>query len=356
MLSDLKKIIYLIEQNLSKIEKPNIMEVCGTHTMALSKTGIRDLFKNKINFISGPGCPVCVTHEKYIDYIYELSLYKDVIIATYGDMIRVPGTHPDKSLEKSRALGGNIKIVYSSMDALKLALENKNKCIVFLAIGFETTAPSSAVVIREACKRKIENFKILSMHRRIKPIMTQLLSEKDINIHSFLCPGHVAAVIGERGFKFLEYYDKPGVIAGFEREELLYSIFKITEKLKNKDYSLENCYKSIVRPEGNTEAVKAINETFTAATDCWRGIGEVRDGALKLKEEFREFDIEHYYPMKSFEDKSNENLCACGEILKGKLSPLQCPLFRKKCNPLNPIGPCMVSQEGSCAAYYRYCY
>lgn len=353
-----REIICMIENNLRCIDKPNIMEVCGTHTMALAKSGLRDLFKNKINFLSGPGCPVCVTHESYLDYVYELSFEKDIIIATYGDMIRVPGSNANISLEKAKAMGGNVKIVYSSMDALDLAKVNPKNNIVFLGIGFETTAPSTGVVINEAYENNISNFKVLSLHRRIKPIMTSLLKEEDLKIDAFLCPGHVAAVIGENGFKFLEDYEKVGVVAGFETEELLLALLRITTKLKNQESSLENCYKSIVKPEGNKVALEVIEKTFTPDTDCWRGIGEVQQGALKLKSNFKELNIETYYPIENFVKNYSKQPkgCSCGEVLKGKITPKECALFKKLCTPENPVGPCMVSQEGSCAAYYRYSY
>lgn len=352
-----REIISMIDKNLMCIDKPNIMEVCGTHTMALAKSGIRDLFKNKINFLSGPGCPVCVTHESYLDYIYELSFEKDIIITTYGDMIRVPGSNSNISLEKSKAMGGNIKMVYSAMDALNLARLKPKNTIVFLGIGFETTAPSTGIIIKEAYENNINNFKVLSLHRRIEPIMSSLLKEKDLKIDAFLCPGHVAAVVGEKGFQFLENYAKVGVIAGFETEELLLALLRITTKLKNNDNYLENCYKSIVKPEGNKVALEVINKTFTPDTDCWRGIGEVKQGALKIKNKFKEFDIETYFPINDLmNDSKQPKGCSCGDVLKGKITPKECPMFKKICTPENPVGPCMVSQEGSCAAYYRYSY
>lgn len=353
-MEDMIKIKRVIDYINNFKENINIMEVCGTHTMAISKFGIRSILNENINLISGPGCPVCVTPDTYIDYIYDLALNKDIIVATYGDMIRVPGSEPGKSLENAKSKGAAVKMVYSSMDALTLAEENPNKRVVFLGIGFETTAPAAAVAVREAQGRGLKNFYVLSMHKLVEPVMRELLKDKSLKIHGFLCPGHVAVVVGEKGFKFLEGYGCASAVAGFEMDEVLYGIYDIIRSIKNKDYSIKNPYSKLVRKEGNLISQAIIKDTFVVVDDTWRGMGVIKSSGLKLRKEFRQYDIENLYPIdeKYYDNKNNG--CSCGDILKGKMKPNQCKLFGKLCSPENPIGPCMVSGEGSCAAYYKY--
>lgn len=349
-----------IKECMKKIEKinefkgnVNIMEVCGTHTMAISKFGIRNILSNNINLISGPGCPVCVTPDMYIDYVYELSLNTDFIIATYGDMIRVPGSKPIYNLENAKAKGANVKMVYSSMDALNLCSENPDKKIVFLGIGFETTAPATAIVLKEARKRKLTNFYVLSLHKKVEPVMRALLEDKSLKLDGFLCPGHVAVIIGEQGFKFLEEYNCAASIAGFEMNEVIDGIYDIIKSIENRDYTIKNAYSRLVRKNGNITAAQIISETFDVKDDYWRGIGLIPNSGFKLKKEYEEYDIENLFPIKiPYEIKKNG--CMCGEVLKGKIKPTECGLFGKVCSPDNPVGPCMVSGEGSCSAYYKY--
>lgn len=331
----------------------NIMEVCGTHTMAISRFGLRNVFNANINLISGPGCPVCVTPDIYLDYIYELALKEDIIIATYGDMIRVPGSAPYITLENAKAKGANIKMVYSSMDALNIAVDNKDKKVVFLGIGFETTAPATAIAVKEAKSKKINNFYVLSMHKLVEPVMRVLLGDETLKIDGFLCPGHVAVVVGETGFKFLEEYKCPGTVAGFELDEVVDGVYDLIQSIKNNDYMIKNSYKKLVKKDGNVAAIKIIEEMFEVKDDYWRGMGLIKNSGLRLKEEFRMHDIEELYKVEIKENIKN-NGCQCGEVLKGKIRPDECALFHKVCTPENPIGPCMVSGEGSCAAYYKY--
>lgn len=334
----------------------NIMEVCGTHTVAIGKSGLRGLLNPNINLLSGPGCPVCVTTDAYIDYIYDLALKEEIIIATYGDMIRVPGSSPSISLEKSRAKGAKIKMVYSSMDAVKIAQENRDKKVVFLGIGFETTTPATAVAVLEAEALGLSNFFILSMHKRVEPVMKALIEDKELLIDGFLCPGHVAAVIGEIGFKFLEEYNCLGVIAGFEGEEVIDGIHAIIESKKMQDTKLKNVYSRLVEPKGNEIAVRLIGKVFQEADDSWRGLGIITNSGLKLNSKYEAYDIEKIIPVKGLYEDKKTNGCQCGEVLRGKIKPTECALFGSVCNPENPVGPCMVSGEGGCAAYYRYTY
>jgi len=334
-------------------ENINIMEVCGTHTNAIGKFGIRNLLNKNINLISGPGCPVCVTPDIYIDYIYDLALKEDIIIATYGDMLRVPGSNPKRTLENAKALGAKVKLIYSSMDAVELAKLNPDKKVIFLGIGFETTTPATAIAVMDAKEKNISNFYVLSVHKIVEPVMRVLLEDKDLKINGFIIPGHVAVIIGENGFKFLEEYNCSGVITGFSLEEIVDGIFMLINCVKNNKGIVLNAYKKLVRKEGNEAATALINKVFDKRDDAWRGIGIIPGSGYKLKEEYSDFDIEKIYNLDIVESKSS-SLCKCGEVLKGKIKPNQCELYKKACTPENPIGPCMVSEEGSCAAYFRY--
>lgn len=349
----------VLNEVLKKIEEINkfqdnisIMEICGTHTMAISKYGIRDLLNKNINLVSGPGCPVCVTPSNYLDYVYDLSLEKDVIIATYGDMIRVPGSSPARTLEKARALGAAVKMVYSSIDAVELAAENRNKKVVFLGIGFETTTPATVVAIKEAERQKLDNFYVLSLHKLVEPVMKVLLEDKELNIQGFLLPGHVSVILGEEGFKFLNNYECSGIIAGFEMKEIVDALYEIVKSIESNEYTVKNCYKSVVRKQGNAVAKDMFKEVFEVRDDYWRGLGLIKESSLKLNETYKKYDIEKIYPLKYKEEKSSG--CRCGDVLKGLIKPCECGNFGKVCVPENPLGPCMVSSEGSCSAYYKY--
>ncbi len=347
------EVIKKIEEINQYKDKINIMEVCGTHTNAIGKFGIRNLLNSNINLISGPGCPVCVTPDIYIDYVYNLSLKPEIIIATYGDMLRVPGSNPKYTLEKAKALGANVKIIYSSVDAVELAKATPYKKVVFLGIGFETTTPATAIAVLEAQKKGIDNFYVLSVHKIVEPVMRALLSDEELKIDGFIIPGHVAVIIGEEGFKFLDEYNCPGVIAGFALEEVVDGIYDLIKVVNNKGELVSNSYKKLVKKEGNKTAMALIDMFFDKRDDAWRGLGIIPQSGYKLKKQYEAYDIEKLYPLNVSESKSN-SLCKCGEVLKGKIKPNQCGLFGKACLPENPIGPCMVSQEGSCAAYYRY--
>lgn len=338
-------------KNIDK--KINIMEVCGTHTMAISKYGIRNLLSSNINLISGPGCPVCVTPDISLDYIYYLSLKKDIIIATYGDMIRVPGSSPYLTLEKAKSLGANVQIVYSSMDAIKIAENNKEKKVVFLGIGFETTMPATAVALKEAKEKGVNNFYVLSLHKGVEPVVKALLEDKGVKIDGFILPGHVACIIGEEGFNYIKEYNINGVITGFSFEEVIKGIFKLAQNIESGNCKIENCYKSIVSKKENQEAKELFDDVFQIKDDYWRGIGLIKNSGYKLNHKYSDFDIEKIYPNEEKEKIKKYN-CRCGDVIKGIIKPNKCSLFGGICNLDNPIGPCMVSSEGSCAAYYKY--
>ncbi|MCM8803861.1 MAG: hydrogenase formation protein HypD [Candidatus Omnitrophica bacterium] len=352
--TDLQKNLVKKIHKISKKLKKNIilMEVCGTHTVSIGRFGIRSLMPENIKLISGPGCPVCVTPTSYIDKAILLSKMKDVILATFGDMLRVPGSF--SSLEKEKANGSKIFVFYSPYDALKLAEENLDKIVVFLSIGFETTTPLIAETIKIAKEKNIKNFFILCGSKLIPPIMEFLSQDKEIEIDGFICPGHVSVIIGANSYKFIpDKYKIPCVISGFEPVDILFSIYLILKSLINDRPKVINEYKRVVRDNGNIIAQQVLYSVFEPSDSEWRGIGNVKNSGLRLREEYKEFDIEEKIKINIGEVKEKKS-CFCGEILKGKKIPFDCPLFEKICNPSNPVGPCMVSFEGTCSTYYKY--
>jgi len=333
-------------------EKMNIMEVCGTHTMSIFRYGIRGVLPHNINLISGPGCPVCVTPQSYIDTALELSKREEVIITTFGDMMRVPGKK--SSLLKSKAEGKDIRIVYSPMDAMKISKENPAKKVVFLSVGFETTTPMTAVTAIEAKKEEIHNLFFLTAHKLVTPVMEALVKDKKLNLNGFLLPGNVSAIIGSKPYDFLaSKYNIPGVIAGFEAIDILQGLVTLVKMIAKKDFKIVNEYKRIVREYGNTNAQNYIEKAFKKADSRWRGIGIIPNSGYEFNEEYESFDAIKHFKIEC-KDYDGSPGCRCGEILKGKITPVQCNLFRKSCTPDNPIGSCMVSSEGTCAAYFRY--
>ncbi|MHC4618022.1 MAG: hydrogenase formation protein HypD [Planctomycetota bacterium] len=329
----------------------NIMEVCGTHTVAIFRNGIRSTLPGGLKLLSGPGCPVCVTDQSYIDIVLQLAERDDVLIATYGDMIRVPGKAG--SLETKQA-GANVKVVLSSDDALQLARDNPAKKVVFVAVGFETTAPATAVVVRQAVQEGVENFFVLSGHKLVVPAMRALLSEKNHNIHAFLCPGHVSAIIGYGAFaEIVEQFGRPCVVAGFEPMQIIEGLGEICRQLAAGKAELKSIYAAVVTERGNTTAQNVIAECFEAADGYWRGLGKIEKSTLKLKDKYSRFDALRRFEIAEVpaEDTSG---CRCGEVLCGLIEPWECSLFEKSCTPEGPVGPCMVSSEGACAAWYKY--
>lgn len=335
-------------------KKISIMEICGTHTMEIAKSGIKSILPENIRLISGPGCPVCVTSVERIDNIIELSHNKDVIITTYGDMLKVTGSINGLSLEKRKAEGADIRIVYSPMEALEIAKKSLNKEVVFLGIGFETTTPNSAIAVEMAIKEGIKNFSLFSLHKRMEPVLRYLLSLKDFKVDGFICPGNVAVIIGEEGFEFLEKeYKIPSVICGFETGDILYSIYKLSEMIENNTPYLLNEYIRVVKKKGNEKAKYVIDKYFELYDDIWRGIGTIKNSGYKLKKEYSDFDAVKKFSIDLKKYNMIEN-CRCGDVIKGRIEPYECEFFSKVCTPENPIGPCMVSSEGACAYYYKY--
>ena len=331
-----------------------IMEVCGTHTMAIAEAGIRSLLPKNVRLISGPGCPVCVTPPEDIDTVLELSQEKDVILTSYGDMLRVPGSRRGDSLLRRRAQGADVRIVYSPMDALEIAAKESGKQVVFLGIGFETTAPGTAAAVLTAKARGLKNFSLLSMLKSVEPALRTLMAMDAFAVDGFLCPGHVATIIGEAGFRFLpEEYRMPGVIAGFEAEEILLAVWLLLKQISDGDAIIQNAYSRAVRPDGNPQAKKTLDDCFSLTAARWRGLGEIPDSGFILREELAEFDAARRFTLRTG-TPTLPNGCRCGDVITGKLRPRQCPLFGKACTPEDPVGPCMVSSEGACAAAYKY--
>jgi len=323
------------------------MEVCGTHTMAIARAGIRRMMPANLKLLSGPGCPVCVTPQETIDYAIELAKRKDVIITTFGDMVRVPGTKGNLEIYHPR-------VVYSAMDSLKIAQENPDKDVVFIGVGFETTSPTIAATVLEAGQRKIKNFYIIPAFKLIPPALEFIAKSPEIGVNGFILPGHVSTIIGSKPYEFIaQKYHIPGCITGFEPIDILMGIKNLVEQIARNEARIDIEYKRVVRPQGNKTALKMLEKVFEPVNSNWRGIGNIPDSGLTLKKEFESFDATKRYEIKISESKEPKG-CICGKILLGVRIPPECPLFGKRCTPSNPVGACMVSSEGSCAAYYRY--
>lgn len=330
-----------------------LMEVCGTHTMAIAKAGIKSLLPEGVRLVSGPGCPVCVTPAEVIDAALALSMDKKILIATYGDMIRVPGSAPGDSLQRRRGLGAEIKIVYSPVDAVELARERPDREVVFLGVGFETTAPGTAAAVLMAKEAGVNNFSLWSMLKTVEPALRALIGTEGFHVQGFLCPGHVASIIGERGFAFLPRdFGIPAVISGFEGEDILLAVYLLLRQMTQARPRLENEYRRAVSKEGNTLAMNMLARCFRPRADIWRGLGKIEESGLALREEFSDFDAERKFAVKI--PLPTKTACRCGEVICGRLRPGDCPLFGGRCTPEEPVGPCMVSSEGACAAAYQY--
>ncbi|MFH0855629.1 MAG: hydrogenase formation protein HypD [Candidatus Omnitrophota bacterium] len=334
--------------------KINIMEVCGTHTQNFYRFGLPGLLPGNIRLISGPGCPVCVSPQGYIDSAIALAKNKDLIIATFGDMLRIPGT--SSSLEREKARLGNVRVAYSPLDALAIAENNPDKQIVFLAVGFETTAPAIALTVLEAKRKKLKNLSFFSSLKLIPPAMRHLLSDKRLKIDGFLCPGHVSAVIGTRGYEFIpKQYKIPCCVAGFEPVDILEAILIIIGQIILHKACVANQYARVVTESGNILAQGVINRVFEPGDSNWRGFGVIPDSGLELRKEFSAFDAKRIFSISGKTARTRiAGKCRCADVLKGIISPDACVLFAKACNPDNPIGPCMVSSEGACNAYYKF--
>jgi hydrogenase expression/formation protein HypD len=335
------------------IEKPlRLMEFCGGHTHAILRFGIRKLLPPEIEMLSGPGCPVCVTSSTDLDRAIAFSRIPGVILATFGDMVRVPGTK--ESLQGERARGADVRIVYSALDALKLAGKHPDRPVIFLGVGFETTAPGVAASILEAEKNRIKNYFVFSIHKLTPPATRAILDAGEVRLSGILGPGHVTTVIGAEAWKFLsDLYRVPMAVAGFEPLDILRGISMLVDQARTGQARIDNAYSRSVLPQGNPTALTVMNRVFETCDAEWRGIGILPQSGLRVREEYGRFDAARTFPI-PIEPCEEPPGCRCGEVLRGLLNPLQCPLFRRVCNPQHPVGPCMVSVEGACSAYLQY--
>jgi len=343
----------LIEQIRQRSRKSiRLMEVCGTHTVSIFRSGIRDVLPDTIALLSGPGCPVCVTAQGEIDAFIALSRLDDVIITTFGDLIRVPGTR--SSLQQERAAGRDIRMVYSAMDALDVAAANPERQVIFLGVGFETTAPTIAGTLTMAETRGLDNFSVISAHKLAPPALDALMQTEGVDVDGFIMPGHVSVIIGLKAYAGLfETYRIPCVVAGFEPTDVLKAIAMLVDQIESGTAAVENAYPRAVSHAGNTRAQKIMQMVFQVEDANWRGLGVIPQSGLGFSKAFQRFDA-----MRRFRPEVPDALepkgCGCGDILTGRKIPPECALYKKICTPANPVGPCMVSSEGTCAAYYRY--
>jgi hydrogenase expression/formation protein HypD len=338
---------------MKAINKPlKLMEVCGTHTVEIFRHGIRGLIPRTISLLSGPGCPVCVTSIHDVDVAIAIAKRPEVILVTFGDMMRVPGGK--QSLIEARSEGADVRVMYSPMDALKLAQTDTGRQVVFFATGFETTSPLIAATVYEANRLGVRNFSIFSSHKLVPPALKALLDSPDVKVDGFIMPGHVSTIIGKQPYAFVaEHYHIPCVITGFEANEIIEGILMIARQIAQQRSEVEIQYRNVVKEEGNPKALALLGKVFEPMDAYWRGIGVIPASGLKLRANYAAFDaVARFAPEVS--DQPEPELCSCGDILRGVKIPTECPLFGSGCTPDSPVGPCMVSTEGSCAAYYKY--
>lgn len=335
------------------VSKPvRLMEICGTHTMAIFRSGIRSILPAGMEIVSGPGCPVCVTSAAHMDAFISLADVPGVRLAIFGDLFRVPGSNG--SLAHASSRGAKVEIVYSSMDALDIASRHPEDLVVFLGVGFETTTPGIAATILAAQRQGIDNFCVFSTHKVIPEALDVLLQDPDLQINALLCPGHVSAIIGAAAYqRFVDRYHLACVVAGFEPADLLNGLIRLARQIGEDRPAVDNIYPRVVSWEGNHRALAMVDEVFEATDSQWRGLGVIPGSGLKIRERYRDFDAEQRLAIVVTEVPEPKG-CLCGQILKGQTIPPHCPLYGTRCTPASPVGPCMVSSEGTCAAYYKY--
>ncbi len=350
---NIKGYIENIKRNAERIKKViRIMEVCGTHTVSIHRSGIRELLPENVKLISGPGCPVCVTPAGYIDELINLAREKNNIITTYGDMIRVPGS--ESSLADERADGADVRVVTSAFDAFKLACEHSDKQIIFAAVGFETTTPPTADVLIRGYESGLTNFSALCAHKLVIPALQALLDSGKCAIDGFLCPGHVSVIIGSDAYRTItERYHKPCVVGGFEPVQIISAIDRIISQLVENRCEVENVYSVAVKSDGQRYALDLIENVFEPADSNWRALGIIPKSGLRIRKKYSDFDAESKFGVK-IKDVPEPKGCRCGEVIQGLIEPTDCSLFGKSCNPERPVGPCMVSSEGACQAWFKY--
>ncbi|MCJ7545061.1 MAG: hydrogenase formation protein HypD [Phycisphaerae bacterium] len=353
--SDIRERIHRLTEHLAADRRSvQVMEICGTHTMAIARAGLRSLLPEALRLVSGPGCPVCVTDSSYLDQAVALAsgaCGAKPIVATYGDMVRVPGR--EGSLAEARARGAEVEVVYSAEQAVELAAARPDRQVVFLAVGFETTAPGTALAIQRAQREGVRNFSVLAAHKRVLPAMRALLSAGDVRIDGFLCPGHVSVILGFAAYEpIVREFARPCVVAGFEAGQVLAGLAAILEQLAQNRPAAASVYPP-VSADGNATARRLMEEVFTVTDARWRALGVIPDSGLELREALVEFDAAKRFDLPQVASYELPG-CRCGDVLRGSLEPADCPLFAGRCTPRDPVGPCMVSSEGACAASYKY--
>ena len=351
---DARRLLERIEKDAATLRRTvHLMEICGGHTHTIYRYGLENLLPENIQFVHGPGCPVCVIPMGRIDDGLWLAEQPDVILTTFGDLMRVPGSR--LSFLQSRAEGNDVRFVYSPLDALKLAKDNPDKQVVFFAVGFETTAPSTAATLVAAKRQNITNFSVFSNHVRLEPPMRALADDGNTTVDGFIGPGHVATIIGTEGLEFLPAeYQRPVVVAGFEPLDILQSVEMLLRQFLEGRAEVENQYARVVRPEGNAAAIQLLNRVFSLRdTFEWRGLGWIPYSGLGISEEFADWDTERRFTVPG-QEVPDPVACECGSVLTGRIKPWQCRVFGTACTPDTPIGTCMVSPEGACAAYYNF--
>ena len=343
----------LVEELKRTVTKPlTIMEVCGSHTMAIFRNGLRSILPEGMKLVSGPGCPVCVTSASHMDAFIAMADIPGVHVTIFGDLFRVPGS--TGSLAEASSRGAKVDIVYSPMDALEIAKNNPHELIVFLGVGFETTTPGIAATLLAAKNQNVTNFCVFSTQKTMPAPMEALLNDPSLKIDGLLCPGHVSTIIGACAWEpMAKKYKLACVVAGFETADLLKALILLSRQVNSDDIKVENMYPRAVSWEANQRATRMVEEIFEPVDMDWRGLGRIPQSGLKIRDAYREFDAEVRLEISLPEAKEPKG-CLCGEILKGKMTPNECPLFDSRCTPANPIGPCMVSSEGTCAAYHKY--
>jgi len=350
----IKNVAEKIKETADHKKSYRFMEVCGTHTMSIARFWLKHLLPPNIKMLSGPGCPVCVTPTSFIDKAIAYAGLKDTIIVTFGDMVKVPGSV--SSLQEVRAEIGNVKVVYSVLDALKLASKNSGKRIVFLGVGFETTAPTIAAAILEAKGKGLDNFFVLSGHKVMPPALKALVKDRGLKIDGFILPAHVSTIIGARPYAFLsERYGISNVIAGFEPLDIMQGIYMLIKQINEREPKVDIQYSRAVKTEGNKAAQDVLRRTFDSVDAEWRGLGVIKASGLKIKSKFSRVDAEKNFKVNlpKVRDAADRG-CICADVLKGLSEPKDCRLFAKGCTPEHPIGPCMVSSEGTCSAWYLH--
>ena len=343
----------LIEQIRIRSQRPiRLMEVCGTHTVALFRSGVRSLLPETITLLSGPGCPVCVTAQGEIDAFVALADQPDAIVTTFGDLLRVPGS--GASLQAAKANGADVRIVYSAADALAIAQANPSRQVIFLGVGFETTAPTIAAALLGARRSGCNNFSVAAAHKTVPAALTALLQRPDLKVDGLILPGHVSVMIGVEGYQpFFEKTRMPCAVAGFEPTDLLMGVAELVTQIETDRPRLHKAYPRAVTDAGNPKAMQLLSMVFESADAQWRGLGQIPDSGLVLRSDFSAFDALRRFDIR-IENAPEPKGCACGQILTGTQIPPECALYKRVCNPINPVGPCMVSSEGTCAAYFRY--